>query len=216
MGNTTQKEAASVHHVSRQKRHREVIDNDEDSNSPSHRHRHRRQCRHTRSCTPSPSPGLEANNKNPEKGATTPPPVSLDRHTCQRCLKFLASEPEFECEFPARSTKCTRCTRLKDKCEPVPASADAEARDLLGLQAEYEVSSPRSVKSLRRRVVAAAENFATSVRMSAHLRPKTTSEINLALLHGQEEIIGLLRGIKAELATEGREDKRKRMGKERY
>lgn len=100
----------------------EVKDEDENSNAlPTHRHRRRR--RHSRSRTPSPSPSLGGNDNTPEPedDATSPDnlPASLDRHACQRCLKFLASEPEFECEFPARSTKCTRCTRLKDKCDPV-------------------------------------------------------------------------------------------------
>ena len=49
---------------------------------------------------------------------------------------------------------------------------------------------------LFRSIVAAAEDFAASVRMAAHRRPKTTEEINLALLRGQEEMIELLRGIK--------------------
>ena len=81
----------------------------------------------------------------------------------------------------------------------VPASADAEARVLLGLQAKYEVSPPLSRKSLRRRIVTTAEDFAASVRMAAQRRPKTPTEINIALIHGQEEIIALLRDIKVSI-----------------
>lgn len=82
----------------------------------------------------------------------------------------------------------------------IPTSADAKAR-VLSLQAEYEVSSSRSEKPLRRKVVVAAEDFAASVRMAAHRRPKTATEINLALLNGQEEIITLLRGIKVSVCS---------------
>lgn len=116
MGSISQKAAVPLsprRSKKRKRRHQE--DYDEDS-SPIFLHRRRRR---SRSRTPSPSPSLAENDNIPEKDATANLPASLDRHACQRCLKFLASEPDFECEFPARSTKCTRCTRLKDKCEPV-------------------------------------------------------------------------------------------------
>ena len=43
----------------------------------------------------------------------------LQREVCLRCAKRLGREPVLECVFPATHTKCTRCTRLKDKCVPV-------------------------------------------------------------------------------------------------
>lgn len=67
------------------------------------------------------------------------------------------------------------------------------------MQAEYEGCSPSTEKSLRQSVVIAAENLAVSLRMDALRRPKTTAETNLALLRGQEEMIGLLRSIEVSL-----------------
>ncbi|KFY81832.1 hypothetical protein V500_11053 [Pseudogymnoascus sp. VKM F-4518 (FW-2643)] len=97
----------------------------------------------------------------------------------------------------------------------IPASADAEARHLLSIQAEYELSSPHEAKTLRQSVVAAAEELTVSIRMAAQRRPKTTEETNLALLRGQEEMIGLLHRIEAKLTAQGREEKRKGKGKGR-
>ncbi|KFZ03714.1 hypothetical protein V502_10721 [Pseudogymnoascus sp. VKM F-4520 (FW-2644)] len=208
----------SPHSSKHHKRPREIKDEGDDDSIPlPSRHRHHRR-RHSRSRTPSPSPSLGRNDNSPSEDATTSPanlPASLDRHACLRCVKFLASSPDFECKFPARSTKCTRCTRLSSKCEPIPASADAEARHLLSIQAEYELSSPHEAKTLRQSVVAAAEELTVSIRMAAQRRPKTTEETNLALLRGQEEMIGLLRRIEAKLTAQGREEKGKGKGKGR-
>lgn len=46
-------------------------------------------------------------------------PMSLGRAACLRCLKHLEVEPGFGCCFPPSHSKCTRCTRLKSKCEAV-------------------------------------------------------------------------------------------------
>ncbi|OBT79818.1 hypothetical protein VF21_01400 [Pseudogymnoascus sp. 05NY08] len=233
MGNSTQNGAVPASRGPKnRKRPREVKDEvkdeimneDEDSSVlPTHRHRRRR--RNSRSRTPSPSPSLGGNDNTPEEEEDTSPvdlPASLDRHACLRCVRFLASEPGFECKFPARSIKCNRCTRLNSKCEPIPAFADAEARRILSLQTKYEQSLPCEVGDLRDRVVAAAEALTVSVRMEAQRRPKTATEISRAILRGQEEIIGLnkeiiglLRSIKAELTAQGREEKRNGKGKGR-
>ncbi|OBT63248.1 hypothetical protein VE03_07782 [Pseudogymnoascus sp. 23342-1-I1] len=220
MGNITKNDAVPVSHGPKHhKRPREVKVEDEASSPPGHRHRRRR--RNTRSCTPSPSPSLGGNDNtldevnDEEASSAASLPASLDRHACLRCVKFLASEPDFKCEFPARSMKCTRCTRLNSKCELIPACADAEARLLLGLQAEYEKTSPCEAKILRQCIVDATENFAVTVRLAAQRQPKTLMDVNLALLRGQEEIVGLLHRIEAELTAQGREEKRKDMGKRR-
>ncbi|ELR05542.1 hypothetical protein GMDG_07462 [Pseudogymnoascus destructans 20631-21] len=67
--------------------------------------------------------------KSPEEGSVAggtsssdeggDPHSALLRVCCLRCAKYLAKSPEFSCVFPASSTKCMRCTRLKDKCVPV-------------------------------------------------------------------------------------------------
>lgn len=126
MGNITGNDSVAESHGSRQrKRHREVKDEDEASSSPNHSHRRRRRRRHSRSRTPSPSPSLGGNNNTREEteeqevASSDNLPASLDRHACLRCVKFLASEPDFECEFPAHSIKCTRCASLSSKCELV-------------------------------------------------------------------------------------------------
>ncbi|KFY73907.1 hypothetical protein V499_06037 [Pseudogymnoascus sp. VKM F-103] len=226
MGSSTQTGAAPASRGSKNRKrprevkdeiNNEIKDEDEDSSAlPTHCHRRRRH-RNSRSRTPSPSPSLGGNENTPEEEDISPDdlPANLDRHACLRCVKFLASEPAFECEFPARSIKCTRCTRLNSKCEPIPAFADAEARRILSLQTKYEHSPPCEVGNLRDRVVAAAEAFSVSVRMEAQRRPKTLMEINLAILRSQEEMVVLLRGIKAELTAQGREEKRKGKGKGR-
>ncbi|OBT55094.1 hypothetical protein VE04_03572 [Pseudogymnoascus sp. 24MN13] len=226
MGSSTQTGAAPASRGSKNRKrprevkdeiNNEIKDEDEDSSAlATHWHRRRRH-RNSRSRTPSPSPSLGGNENTPEEEDISPDdlPANLDRHVCLRCVKFLASEPAFECEFPARSIKCTRCTRLNSKCEPIPAFADAEARRILSLQTKYEHSPPCEVGNLRDRVVAAAEAFSVSVRMEAQRRPKTLMEINLAILRSQEEMVVLLRGIKAELTAQGREEKRKGTGKGR-
>lgn len=122
VGNITKNDAVPLSSTTSRKRQRETKDEDDDyCISISSRHRRRRR-RNSRSNTPSPSPSLGEIDKSPSEDANTPPenlPVSLDRYACLRCVKFLASSPDFECKFPARSTKCTRCTRLSSKCEPV-------------------------------------------------------------------------------------------------
>lgn len=80
----------------------------------------------------------------------------------------------------------------------VPPSADTEARVLLGLQAEYEASSKRAAKSLRRSVVFAAENVAALV--DVRRRPKTNMEIKLEILRVQEECIRVLRRIEVSVS----------------
>ncbi len=47
------------------------------------------------------------------------PPASLARAVCLRCIKHLEAVPGFGCSFPLSHSKCTRCTRLRSKCQAV-------------------------------------------------------------------------------------------------
>ncbi|ELR09210.1 hypothetical protein VC83_01848 [Pseudogymnoascus destructans] len=122
--------------------------------------------------------------------------VSLLRVCCLRCAKYLAVKPEFSCVFPATHTKCTRCTRLKDKCVPVPDSVVASVSALLALQRDFDVAKGAVATALRSQVVAAARALPVEVRVAASLQVPA-GEVNAAILRGQAEMLAVLCRIDA-------------------
>ncbi|ELR07080.1 hypothetical protein VC83_01924 [Pseudogymnoascus destructans] len=136
---------------------------------------------------------------------------------CLRCAKYLAKSPEFSCVFPASSTKCTRCTRLKDKCVPfgqIPPAVAASVRDLLALQSDFGAAVGGVRIGLRARIVAAAAALPAEVRVAVSVAP-SAAETSAALLRNSEETLVVLRQMQrsmAALAAGGRKGKGKKRG----
>ena len=122
-----------------------------------------------------------------------------------RRAKYSAHSPEFSCEYPATSTKCIRCTRLKDKCVPVSSVPTCLVLRLLfvllipSFCGRFPLSSsPRSgacsgcsyvakgamKKEMRSRVVAAARALPAEVRVAASVA-LPAAEVNAAILRSQ-------------------------------
>ncbi|OAF55803.1 hypothetical protein VC83_07890 [Pseudogymnoascus destructans] len=130
--------------------------------------------------------------------------AALVRVCCLRCAKHLAQSPEFSCVFPKTSTKCTRCTRLKDKCIPVSLRAV-----LFGprLRCRRRLGSAGAAVGLRHasaatkadcRALPAQVHVATSVALPA-------TDVNAAILANQVEMLAVLRQIRRGQAAEKRE-----------
>ncbi|ELR02475.1 hypothetical protein GMDG_05524 [Pseudogymnoascus destructans 20631-21] len=131
--------------------------------------------------------------------------AALVRVCCLRCAKHLAQSPEFSCVFPKTSTKCTRCTRLKDKCIPVSLRAVL----LIGprLRCRRRLGSAGAAVGLRHasaatkadcRALPAQVHVATSVALPA-------TDVNAAILANQVEMLAVLRQIRRGQAAEKRE-----------
>ncbi|ELR10586.1 hypothetical protein VC83_04133 [Pseudogymnoascus destructans] len=142
------------------------------------------------------------------------PHRALLRVCCLRCAKYLAKSPEFSCVFPASSTKCTRCTHLKDKCVPIPPAVAASVRDLLALQSDFGAAVGGVRVGLRARIVAAAATLPAEVRVAVSVAP-SAAEMSAALLRNSEETLVVLRQMQrsmAALAAGGRKGKGKKRG----
>ncbi|OBT60242.1 hypothetical protein VE03_10913 [Pseudogymnoascus sp. 23342-1-I1] len=141
----------------------------------------------------------------------------LQRECCLRCAKRLGREAVLECVFPPTHTKCTRCTRLKDKCLPVPPSVAAAVVEMVNNHYDYNVATGAAKVALRARVVAAANALPADIRVAASVAP-SPAETNAALLRGQEATLSALLRIEALLAGQAKEketEKEKEGGRKR-
>ncbi|KFZ19027.1 hypothetical protein V501_00854, partial [Pseudogymnoascus sp. VKM F-4519 (FW-2642)] len=163
------------------------------------------------SSSPSSSSSSSASSDS-DSDSDDDPRAALVRVCCLRCAKHLAKSPEFSCVFPKTSTKCTRCTRLKDKCVPIPSSVARAVRNLLHLQRSYD-RAPAAVKQDRRDlVVACAAALPAKVRVAASVA-LPAADVNAAILANQVEMLAVLRQMQRDAAAERKERRKEKKGK---
>ncbi|KFZ00323.1 hypothetical protein V498_00158 [Pseudogymnoascus sp. VKM F-4517 (FW-2822)] len=107
----------------------------------------------------------------------------LLRRVCLRYAKRLGREPVLECVFPPTHTKCTCCTRLKDKCVPIPLSVALAALEMVNDHLDWKVAKGAIKEHVREKVVAAANSLPADIRVAASVAP-SPAETNAALLCG--------------------------------